>query len=80
MESNLVVVVVILLGGGAHCRRLPPNIPDTASMMMGAARLPKMAPIPLPVRCRLIRVVDHFLVVIHFTLPAPNVLRPLPLG
>ena len=76
MESNLVVVVVILLGG-AHRRRLPPNIPDTASMMMGAARLPKMAPIPLPVRRRrLIR----FLVVIRFNLPAPNVLRPLPLG
>ena len=61
MESNLVL--------GAYRRR--PNIPDTASMMMGAARLPKMAPIPPPVR-RILRV--HFL-----ALPAPNVLRP-PLG
>ena len=76
MESNLVVVIVILLGG-AHHHQLPPNIPDTTSMMMGAARLPKMVHIPLPVRRRrLIR----FLVVIRFTLPAPNVLRPLPLG
>ena len=64
MESNLVL--------GAYHRR--PNIPDTASMMMGAVRLPKMAPIPPPVRRhRLLRVV-RFL-----ALPAPNVLRP-PLG
>ena len=53
---------------GSPYRR--PNIPDTASMMMGAARLPKMAPIPPPVRRRL----RCFL-----TLPAPSVLRP-PLG
>ena len=53
-----------------------PNIPDTASMMMGAARLPKMAPIPPPVRRRRLRVVRHC----FLTLPAPpNVLR-LPLG
>ena len=66
MESNLV------LGAAYHHR---PNIPDTALMMMGAARLPKMAPIPPPVRRhRLLRVVCCFL-----TLPAPNVLRP-PLG
>ena len=65
MESNLVVLL------GAYRRR--PNIPDMASMMMGAARLPKMAPIPRPVRRRLFRV--RFL-----ALPAPpNVLRP-PLG
>ena len=56
-----------------------PNIPDTASMMMGAARLPKMAPIPPPVRRR-----RRHLRVVHrrcfLTLPAPpNVLRP-PLG
>ena len=65
MESNLV------LGAYRH-----PNIPDTASMMMGAVRLPKMAPIPLPVRRRrrLVRVVHCFL-----TLLAPNILRP-PLG
>ena len=43
MESNLVL-------GAYHHRR--PNIPDTASMMMGAVRLPKMAPIPQPVRRR----------------------------
>ena len=67
MESNLVL--------GAYHRRRLPNIPDTASMMMGAVRLPKMAPIPPPVRRRrLLRVVRCFL-----TLLAPNVLRP-PLG
>ena len=64
------MLVVLLLG--AYRRR--PNIPDTASMMMGAARLPKMPPIPPPVRRRrLLRV--RFLL----ALPAPNVLRP-PLG
>ena len=60
----------------AYHRR--PNIPDTASMMMGAARLPKMAPIPPPVRRRRrrLRVVRRC----FLTLPAPpNVLRP-PLG
>ena len=64
MESNLVVLLL-----GAYCH---PNIPNTASMMMGAARLPKMAPIPLPVRrrCRILR---------FLALPAPNILRP-PLG
>ena len=72
MESNLVIFL------GAYCRR--PNIPDTASMMMGAARLPKMAPIPLPVHRHRhilrVMIVDHFL-----ALPAPNVLRPpFPLG
>ena len=66
MESNLVL-------GAAYHRR--PNIPDTASMMMGAARLPKMAPIPPPRRRRLLRVVRRC----FLTLPAPNVLRP-PLG
>ena len=67
MESNLVVL------GAYHRRR--PNIPDTASMMMGAARLPKMAPIPAPVRRRRRR----RLLRCFLTLPAPNVLRP-PLG
>ena len=67
MESNVV------LGGGAYRR---PNIPDTASMMMGAARLPKMAPIPLPVRRRR-RILLRVLLALP---PAPNVLRlpPLP--
>ena len=65
MESNLVL--------GAYHRHHP-NIPDKVSMMMGAARLPKMAPIPPPVRRRHLLRVRCFL-----TLPAPNVLRP-PLG
>ena len=66
MESNYLVL------GAAyyHCR---PNIPDTASMMMGAARLPKMAPIPRPVRRR------RLLRVVRFFLAPPNILR-LPLG
>ena len=63
MESNVVL--------GAYRR---PNIPDTALMMMGAVRLPKMAPIPLPVhRCRIL------LRVFLALPPAPNVLRPPPL-
>ena len=66
MESNLVGLL------GAYRRR--PNILDTASMMMGAVRLPKMAPIPPPVRRR-----RRILQVRFLALPAPNVLRP-PLG
>ena len=54
--------------------------PITA-LTMGAARAAKASPMPLPVRHLPLRRLPVFLLVVdRLIFPAPNVLRPLPLG
>ena len=65
----------------------PPHYKDPImALTMGAARAAKAIPMPLPVRrlpppLRRLPIVVFFLLVDdHLIFPAPNVLRPFPLG